>query len=122
MPHTKLIDPRGTHCLLELYGCPGNILNNSTLISACLKHCAEVAHTYLINEVVHHFHPLGLTAFALLAESHIAIHTWPEHGYAAVDIFTCGTESCPIAACRFLTQELKATSHQLIEIPRGNPL
>ena len=67
----------------------------------------------------HQFHPQGVTAVGLLAESHLSIHTWPEHGYAAVDVFTCGEEARPQQACDYLVKRFAARRHSLVVLPRG---
>jgi S-adenosylmethionine decarboxylase len=72
-----------------------------------------------LHEVTHKFEPIGVTALALLAESHLSIHTWPEDGYAAVDAFTCGDKAQPEAACRYLAQVLKAGRVTMSRTKRG---
>ncbi len=65
------------------------------------------------------FSPYGVTALVLLAESHISIHTWPENGYLAVDVFTCGEHTEPEQACHYLVEAFQACSHVLLKLPRG---
>jgi S-adenosylmethionine decarboxylase len=71
--------------------------------------------------ISHRFEPQGVTGLALLAESHISIHTWPESGYAAVDVFTCGDHTMPERACEVLWQELNASKHKLSSFRRETP-
>ena len=71
-------------------------------------------------EVSHHFHPQGVTALGLIAESHVAIHTWPEYRYAAIDVFTCGRRANAEKACRYLISALKAERHSLKTLTRGS--
>ncbi|GAB1542135.1 hypothetical protein NUACC21_48090 [Scytonema sp. NUACC21] len=111
--------PVGRHCILELYNCPTHLLNNPVFIKQALEEAAKVAKSTLLSEVTHHFEPYGVTGLALLAESHISIHTWPEHGYIAVDIFTCGEHAEPEKACKYLLQAFQAKNHTLLTIPRG---
>jgi S-adenosylmethionine decarboxylase len=111
--------PVGTHCLLELFGCPAELLDDAEFIGESLREAATLAKSTLLQEISHRFLPHGLTALALLAESHIAIHTWPEHRFAAIDIFTCGPEVDPEKACGFLTEKFRAETHSLISVPRG---
>jgi len=113
-------NPAGIHCILELYGCPPGRLNDENFVRQAVSQAAAKSMSTLLNLSSHHFEPQGVTAVALLAESHISIHTWPEHGYAAVDAFTCGTTSDPHAACDFLAEQLGAQRHQLLMLPRGN--
>jgi S-adenosylmethionine decarboxylase len=72
-----------------------------------------------MGEVSHKFHPQGVTALGLLSESHISIHTWPEHGYAAADVFTCGDRANPQRACNYLLKAFEATRHSLTKLVRG---
>ncbi len=111
--------PVGRHCILELYNCPTHLLNNPVFMKQALEKAAKVAKSTLLSEVTHHFEPYGVTGLALLAESHISIHTWPEYGYIAVDIFTCGEYAEPEKACRYLVQAFQASNHTLLTLPRG---
>lgn len=76
----------------------------------------------LLHEVSHSFHPQGVTALGLIAESHVAIHTWPEFGYAAVDVFTCGEKASAERACLFLVEALQAGRHSMVKLSRGTGL
>ncbi|GAB4373827.1 MAG: hypothetical protein Kow0062_11260 [Acidobacteriota bacterium] len=109
----------GTHCVLELYGCADHLLNDERFLREALRRAAVEARSTLLGEISHRFEPHGVTALALLAESHISIHTWPEHGYAAIDVFTCGAHTRPEAACRLLAQTLGARRSHLRRLPRG---
>ena len=111
--------PVGTHCILELYECPTDLLNNLVFIRDSLQEAAKRAKSTLLKEITHQFHPYGVTALALLAESHISIHTWPEMGYIAVDIFTCGQHTEPEKACKFLLEAFQASNHVILNFPRG---
>ncbi len=110
----------GLHCILELQGCPVALLNDKDFVCQSLREAARKANSTLLNEICHCFEPQGITALALLAESHISIHTWPEAGYAAVDVFTCGQNTTPRPACQYLVQALQATHHTLQIIDRGS--
>jgi S-adenosylmethionine decarboxylase len=114
----RLLLPVGIHCILELYGCPATLLNDAAFIQQTLREGAEWAESTLIDEVAHQFHPHGVTALALLAESHISIHTWPETGYAAADIFTCGAHTKPEKACQYFVKMFQADQHLLLKLPR----
>lgn len=109
----------GTHCIVELYGCPRKLLNDERFVKDALREATSHGLATLMGEVSHRFHPQGVTALALLAESHIAIHTWPEHGYAAADIFTCGDRANPQRASNFLIKKFQADRHSLAKLVRG---
>lgn len=79
----------GRHLIVELGGCDRTRLDDPEVIRALIRAASEAAGTRLLSEVVHRFTPAGVTGLGLLAESHLAIHTWPERGYAAVDLMTC---------------------------------
>lgn len=112
----------GKHCILELYGCPHDRLNDKELILESLRRSAERAGATWMGEVAHKFEPQGVTALGLLAESHISIHTWPEIGYAAADVFTCGTSCDPTLACELLAEAMGAERHTLTLLPRATQL
>ena len=111
--------PIGKHCILEIHGCPSHLLDDESFIREALAEASRQGMSTLLNLTSHKFHPQGCTALALLAESHISIHTWPEAGYAAVDVFTCGETSQPEMACAYLVEQFKATGYQLKSLPRG---
>ncbi len=110
--------PVGIHCILELYGCSPGLLNDPAFVQRSLRDAARVCESTLLGEVIHHFHPQGVTALALLEESHISIHTWPELRYAAIDIFTCGAATQPEKGCQYLIGIFESMSHCLNTLPR----
>ncbi len=111
----------GRHCILELYDCPSYLLDNQSLIQQALREAAEIAKSTLLGELSHKFDPQGVTALVLLAESHISIHTWPESGYAAVDVFTCGAHTLPEAACDYIAKTLQSGRYELQTLSRSGP-
>lgn len=111
--------PVGTHCILELHGCSFDILNDEQFVRETLRQASRQAGAVLLRLSSHHFEPQGVTAVGILAESHLSIHTWPEYGYAAIDIFTCGTKARPQQACRYLARRFAAREHSLLVLPRG---
>ncbi|MBX9797279.1 adenosylmethionine decarboxylase [Sphingomonas sp.] len=109
---------QGRHLLADLTGCSG--LDDAALIEAALTEAAAAAGATLLDVRLHHFGPgAGVTGVALLAESHISIHSWPEHGYAAIDIFLCGARHDPYAALAVLRARLGATHAETQLIARG---
>ncbi|MDQ8204209.1 adenosylmethionine decarboxylase [Pelagicoccus sp. SDUM812003] len=80
----------GTHILLELENCPDELLLDAEKLEETLVAAATDAGAHVVKSVFHQFNPHGLSGVVVIAESHIAVHTWPEYAYAAIDIFTCG--------------------------------
>jgi S-adenosylmethionine decarboxylase len=112
----------GSHCILELHGCPYDILDNETLVRNAIVEASQKSLSTLLHLSSHHFEPQGVTAIGLLAESHISVHTWPELGYAACDIFTCGESAQPTQACDYLAKTLHSTNQSLQILTRGRRL
>jgi S-adenosylmethionine decarboxylase proenzyme len=73
----------------------------------------------IVEKVFHTFNPHGISGVVVIAESHLAIHTWPEYGYAAVDLFTCGDDINPELAFEYLEARLQAGSYTVMEMRRG---
>ena len=110
------------HLLLELYRCDCEKLNDESFLRCTLNRAAKLANATVLNLMSNKFEPQGVTAIALLAESHLSIHTWPEANYSAVDIFTCGQNMKPDLSCKFLIEALLAEEHFLRIITRNPPL
>ncbi len=110
----------GTHLVVDAWEAPAELLNNPEKIKQALIEAITAGKATLIDMCVHQFSPHGVTATATLAESHIAIHTWPEYGYFAADLFFCG-EGKPKEAMKVLQQALSAKQATMREIDRGFP-
>lgn len=109
------------HLLLELYRCDFEKINDESFLRCTLNRAAKLANATVLNLISNKFEPQGVTAIALLAESHISIHTWPESNYSAVDIFTCGQKMMPELASKYLIETLMAKEHSLRVIERNPP-
>ena len=109
------------HLLLELYRCDCEKLNDESFLRCILNRAAKLANATVLNLISNKFEPQGVTAIALLAESHISIHTWPESNYSAVDIFTCGRNMSPELASQYLIEALQAKEHSMRIIERNPP-
>jgi len=107
----------GDHYLLNLYGCNSYKLNDEKLIKKLLHDAAYCAKMTVLNTMTHKFYPQGVTGIVMLAESHISIHTWPEEGKAAVDVYTCGSNQAPLA-CSVIRVQLEATGYTIEHIKR----
>ena len=120
MDETELKAIAAKHSLVvEYYDCETNVLNDGIRVEEYIVVAAHAAKATLIKSIFHPFFPQGVSGVVVIAESHLTIHTWPEHGYAAVDIFTCGCEASPERACDYLTKKLRARRSTTVEIKRG---
>jgi len=108
----------GTHYIVDGWLASAEVLNDADGIRAALLEAVEAAGATLIELCVHRFSPLGVTATATLAESHIALHTWPEEGYFAADLFFCGSGDPKLALLQ-LTSALGAGQFNIREVERG---
>lgn len=109
----------GRHLVLELYNCDPEVLNDRDRIEEIMTKAAERAGATIVQKVFHLFNPHGVSGVVVIAESHLAIHTWPEYGYAAVDVFTCGSKVDPWKAYEYIKEQLGAQYHSTMEIYRG---
>ncbi|HBT46409.1 MAG TPA: S-adenosylmethionine decarboxylase proenzyme [Peptococcaceae bacterium] len=109
----------GRHVLAEIYGCSFELLNDIKKVEEIMVKAALEAGAEIREVCFHKFSPQGVSGVVVISESHLAIHTWPELGYAAVDVFTCGERVNPWEACRYLTDQLKAEEVHATEIQRG---
>lgn len=111
----------GKHFIVELSECSVEVLNNLSKVKEILSQAAVNANTEVKELAFHHFYPQGVSGVVVIAESHISIHTWPENGYAALDIYTCGDKANPRVACDYIAKEFSAKTIHLTEINRGIP-
>ncbi len=109
----------GRHLLVELFSCAQEILDDLEKIEALMKEAARLSGATIVESVFHRFQPHGISGVVVIAESHLAIHTWPEHGYAAVDFFTCGADVDYWAAHDFLKKAFMAGDSEVQELLRG---
>jgi S-adenosylmethionine decarboxylase len=109
----------GLHLLLELNECNPQLLNDVEFIRQTLLNTAHDVGATVVGESFHRFSPQGVTGILSIAESHISIHTWPEFGYAAADIFACGPSFRPKEAADILAEKLECRDPDIIEVPRG---
>ena len=112
------MEPVGHHVLIDLHGCPSAGLDDEGALEAVMRQAAAAMDATVVSATFHHFAPHGVTGVLVIEESHLAIHTWPEHGYAAVDVFTCGAAD-PWPAVAVLRQRLGATADSCTELHRG---
>ncbi len=109
----------GRQVLVEYYHCDSGVLNDRDRIATAMVEAANLSGATVVEEVFHLFNPHGISGVVVIAESHLSIHTWPEYGYAAVDLFTCGDEIQPEKALDHLKAALGAESVSIMELKRG---
>lgn len=114
-----MMTPGGTHLIAELAGCDREALNDEEFLRDKLREAAQIAGATVLSVHSHKFTPVGVTAFALLAESHISIHTWPELGYAAADAFTCGQSMHTELAIESVAHALDSKNTKIVTVKRG---
>lgn len=118
--NTALFRPVGKHLLADLYGVLPHRLTDAGIIESLLLDSARAAGARILFSHFHSFGPgQGITGVVLLAESHISIHTWPEFGFVAADIFMCGAAE-PQRALDVIQTALEPTSCTLRTVPRGH--
>ncbi len=108
----------GRHLVADFHGCTAD-LNDPGLVMETLEQACQVARATVVERSGHHFSPYGVTAVVVIAESHLAVHTWPEYRYAAVDLFTCGTSVDTWKAFEFVKKALGASRVEVRELQRG---
>ncbi|MGL5232918.1 MAG: adenosylmethionine decarboxylase [Fusobacteriaceae bacterium] len=113
------LETLGRHILVEFYNCNEDIMRDPVLVEKFMNEAARRADATIVNSVFHHFNPYGVSGAVIISESHLAIHTWPEYGYAAVDVFTCGDKINPWVAFDYLETVFEADRSESFEIPRG---
>lgn len=105
------------HLVVELWGNEQRLLDDAAYVRESLLAAARKGRLTVIGVNIHEFAPHGVTGVVLLAESHLSIHTWPEYGYAALDVFTCGGD--PWAAMEELKARFHAERVEIHELDRG---
>jgi S-adenosylmethionine decarboxylase len=113
------LEALGRHVLLELRDCNAAKLNDLPFVRDTLLNAAQETGATVIGEIFHQFSPQGVTGVVAIAESHLCIHTWPEHSYAAVDIFTCGEGFEPREAARLIIEHFESENPEISEVIRG---
>jgi spermidine synthase len=117
---TTIMHTLGKQIIAEYYECPAEFLSDVSFVENMLLQAAEEMQATVITSAFHHFSPMGVSGVVVIQESHIAIHTWPEYGYAAIDIFTCGTELQPLKGYNYMMKALQAGNGSMMELMRGH--
>jgi S-adenosylmethionine decarboxylase proenzyme len=106
----------GKHVIFDFWGCVN--LNSTKIIEKILKEATIACGATLLEIKIHNFSPHGVSGFALIAESHISIHTWPEYKYAAVDVFTCGENTDPYLTLPVFKKYLKPKKAEVVDLDK----
>ena len=113
------IEQLGRHILIEYYNCNKEILKDHEIIEKYMKEAAIKSKATIVTSCFHRFNPWGVSGAVIIQESHLTIHTWPEYGYASVDLYTCGDTINPWDAFAYLEKVLEAERSESTEIARG---
>lgn len=109
----------GSHLLVELYGCEGSRLEQEKSVGTAMREAADRSEATVVAQSFHEFKPYGVSGAVIIQESHYTIHTWPEHGYAAVDLFYCGGTVKVHEAVNVLRERFKPTRIKFLVVRRG---
>jgi S-adenosylmethionine decarboxylase len=109
----------GRHLLLELFDCDPGAINSLDIVKTAMVEAAKRAQATIVDVVFHGFNPFGISGVVVIAESHLAVHTWPEYRYAAVDVFSCGETLQPKLAVDYLIEQFGAARTSVVELQRG---
>jgi len=109
----------GSHLLVELYGCDGETLKHEVCVGQAMRQAAEESKATVVAQSFHEFRPYGVSGAVIIQESHYTIHTWPEHGYAAVDLFYCGGTVLVHRAVEVLQEKFKPSRIKFLVVRRG---
>jgi len=109
----------GQQLIVELYGCDRTLLDDPSRLEQILTEAIDRSGGTIIRPCFHQFSPHGVTGVVVIAESHVSIHTWPEFGYCALDVFTCGTLVNTDQIFEYVRSELQAQETSVMEVKRG---
>lgn len=112
--------PLGHHILADFYNCDPKRLDDVEQIRTFMHEAAIHAGATIVQENFHKYAPVGVSGVVIIQESHLTIHTWPECGYAAVDLFTCGTNVRPWTAFDYLQERLGCAKVEYSDLMRGS--
>lgn len=114
-----MIDTKGTHLILDVWDAAPSSLSDLEYVKSSLLNAAKKAGATIIGYKFHKFHPTGVSGIILIAESHISIHTWPDKGYASIDIYTCGNKCFPSEAKKQILEAFRVKRADVARIDRG---
>jgi S-adenosylmethionine decarboxylase len=114
-----MVQNLGNHLIVEMYDCDSEIINDPRSVERALVKAVEISGARMVQSVIHEFNPHGVSGVVVIEESHFSVHTWPEYGYCALDIFTCGNEIDYYSALYYLKETFKAKNFSVSELKRG---
>ncbi|ASF41512.1 adenosylmethionine decarboxylase [Halobacillus halophilus] len=114
-----IMDTMGRHVIAELWDCNEGKLNDMSYIEQVFVDAALKAGAEVREVAFHKFAPHGVSGVVIISESHLTIHSFPEHGYASIDVYTCGDRIDPNVAAHFIVEALEAGRNETVEVPRG---
>jgi S-adenosylmethionine decarboxylase len=114
-----MVQSLGNHLIVELYDCREEIINDARSVEKALIEAVRISGAAMVQSVVHEFNPHGISGVIVIEESHFSVHTWPEYGYCALDIFTCGDEIDHYSALQYLKEAFQAQHLSVTEMKRG---
>ncbi|GGC93517.1 S-adenosylmethionine decarboxylase proenzyme [Thalassobacillus devorans] len=113
------MDTMGRHVIAELWNCNMDKLNDINYIEKVFVDAALRAGAEVREVAFHKFAPHGVSGVVIISESHLTIHSFPEHGYASIDVYTCGDRIDPNVAADYISEALEAQTNESVEVPRG---
>lgn len=116
---SPVVDTVGHHYIVEASGCDPEVISRVERVEQILSRAAEVARVQIWAISFHRFTPQGVSGVVVISESHLSVHTWPEVGYVALDIFTCGERARPEEAVKYALREFGAKNVHITEVTRG---
>jgi S-adenosylmethionine decarboxylase len=119
MQEKNSMETLGRHVIAELWDCNPDRLDNLETVEHVMVDAAIDAGADIREVTFHKFNPQGISGVIVISESHLTIHTFPEHGYASVDVYTCGETIDPNVAAHAIAEYLEAKTTEYMEIPRG---
>jgi S-adenosylmethionine decarboxylase proenzyme len=118
-PFDGPVDYLGRQVTVDFFDCNKALLNDYKRIEAMMEGAARAAKATVVKSLFHQFNPFGVSGVVVIAESHLAIHTWPEYGFCSIDIFTCGPVVDPRLCQRYLAAALRSSHSEYHEFKRG---
>lgn len=118
-PFDGPVDYLGRQITVDFFDCNKVLLNDVERVESMMVAAAKASKATVVKSLFHHFNPFGVSGVVVIAESHLAIHTWPEYGFCSIDIFTCGPVVDPRVCQRYLARALKSSHSEYHEFKRG---